>query len=123
MQGNSTMEDMRNNLKAVITSNLKDGSTTEENEGLKLLAVLDLLINTNITNSYLILASCKISKKDCQWMKHFKKLIRNTKDLSYIQNRYLQVDGRINSTETLKSEKFELQDALKRLGKLKINLK
>ncbi|CAI2387180.1 unnamed protein product [Moneuplotes crassus] len=115
------MEDMRNNLKSVVTSNL-ESNKKEEKEGNEILALLNLFINTKITNSFLILASCKASSRDSELMKTFKIIIKNTKDLSYIQNRHLQVSGAINSIETLRSEKAELGKKLEKLGKLKSKL-
>ncbi|CAI2387383.1 unnamed protein product [Moneuplotes crassus] len=122
MQGDTTMEDMRNNLKSVVTSNLPKPSTRDKNVGREILAILDIFINTKITNSFLILISCKNSVKDSDLMKSFKMIIKNTKELSYIQNRHIHVTAALDSPETRRVEKFDLEKKLKKLGRLKSKL-
>lgn len=83
---------------------------------------MGLLINTKITNYYLIFASQKTSSKDTGIMKGFKNLINQLKDLGYIQSRFLIVDGKMKSRETRESERAGLEKSLAKLGKLKAQL-
>jgi hypothetical protein len=83
---------------------------------------MGLLITTKITNYFLIFASQKTSSKDTGIMKGFKNLINQLKDLSYINNRHLIVDGKMKSRETRQGERTELERNLNKLGKLKAQL-
>ena len=104
-----TIDEMYNNLNRIV-SNFQSkrlvrqrttyNEFTVDEEQNRILVMLKVLIGTKILNSY-CLALSKISRQnDLPIMQSFKDLIYQLKDLSYINERCMHVEGSLSSKET-----------------------
>ena len=126
-----TMEEMSDCLKSIICQDPNDLTastsrssidTKKEDDRMTVYTLLSLFLNTKILNSYILYASQSSRQKDDTILKSFKQLTRKLKELSYIQQRFIHVDGALSSKETESSQMLSLKRTLAKLQRYKETL-